>query len=103
MNITDPEFPTLQVVAALAANPSVPLGQDGFCGFRALCLEEEAAAGAVQPHKQDAQDTRQEEHRHRVDLEHLYTAQGIDQSANSQMQTLDFPCHDVGSDRSQSF
>lgn len=70
VNIRDPEFLTLQVVATLAVNPSVPLGQGGFCGFRDLCLQEAAASGlgswAMQLHKQDAQDTRQEEHRHRV-------------------------------------
>lgn len=45
VNIRDPEFLTLHVIATLAANPSVPLGQGGFCGFRALCLQEKAAAG----------------------------------------------------------
>lgn len=81
VNIRDPEFLTLQVVATLAANPSVPLGQDGFCGFRALCLQEVAAAGPCsltgRMHRTPGKRSTGTE----LGLEHLYTAQGIDQSA----------------------
>lgn len=104
VNIRDPELLTLQVVATL----TVPLRQGGFCGFRDLCLQEAAASGlgswAMQLHKQDAQDTWQEEHRHRVGpCASVHSPGDCPKSANSQMQTLDFPCHDVGSDHSRSF
>lgn len=59
-----PECLTLQAVVTLTANPPVPRDQSGSCGFRALCLQVEAAAGlgswSIQVSQQDAQDTQQE-------------------------------------------